>query len=74
MMQMAFNSYLVKALQQGPKALKSIGNAVAYEAMQFSKIMSSSKGRDKICAITQYGVDLYVNCMKYSQEYSDIVE
>ena len=30
---------------------KGIGNVVGYEAMQFSKVMSSSKGRDKICAL-----------------------
>lgn len=44
-----------------------------YEAMQLSKVMSTSKGRDKICAITQYSFELYVNCMKYSEEYSDLV-
>ncbi len=51
-----------------------MGTVAGYEAMQLSKIMSSSKGRDKICALIQYSVELYVNCMKYSHEYGDLVE
>jgi len=54
--------------------MKNIGNVMAYEVMQLSNVMSSSRGRDKICALIQYIVQLYVNCMKYSQEYHDLVE
>jgi hypothetical protein len=53
--------------------MKSVGNVFAYEAMQLSKVMSGSKGRDKICALIQYSVDLYVQCMKHSQEYGEEV-
>jgi hypothetical protein len=53
---------------------RGMGTVAGYEAMQLSKIMSSSKGRDKICALIQYSVELYVNCMKYSHEYGDLVE
>ena len=53
---------------------RDVGAVAGYEAMQLSKIMSSSKGRDKICALIQYSVELYVNCMKYSLEYGDLVE
>jgi len=53
---------------------RGVGAVAGYEAMQLSKIMSSSKGRDKICALIQYSVDLYVNCMRYSVEYGDLVE
>ena len=28
--------------------------------------MSSSKGRDKICAVIQYFADFYIHCVKYS--------
>lgn len=54
--------------------MKRMGNVMAYELMQLSNVMSSSRGRDKICALIQYTVLLYVNCMKYSQEYHDLVE
>jgi len=71
-----FNSMhgINKAVQQAPAAVRSVSNAFGYEAGQMSKIMSSSKGRDKICALIQYSVELYVNCMKHSKEYSDLVE
>jgi len=53
---MALDFYVVKksihSLKQGHEKVKTVGNAVAYEAIQLSKVMSSSKGRDKICAIT----------------------
>jgi hypothetical protein len=60
--------------KNAPTAVKSMGNTMAYELMQLSHVMSSCKGRDKICALIQYIVDLYVNCMKYSEEYHDLVE
>lgn len=48
------------------ETVKTMGKAMAYELMQLSNVMSSSRGRDKICAIIQYIAQLYVNCMKYS--------
>ncbi|CDW81009.1 pex11 domain containing protein [Stylonychia lemnae] len=62
------------AVKQTPVMMKNLGNVMAYEVMQLSNVMSSSRGRDKICALIQYIVQLYVNCMKYSQEYHDLVE
>ena len=62
------------AVNKTPQMMKNIGNVMAYEVMQLSNVMSSSRGRDKICALIQYIVQLYVNCMKYSQEYHDLVE
>mmetsp|Transcript_29163 Transcript_29163/g.21708 ORF Transcript_29163/g.21708 Transcript_29163/m.21708 type:complete len:169 (+) Transcript_29163:178-684(+) len=35
--------------------------------------MEESKGRDKVFGLVQYIVELYVNCMKYSQEYAEKV-
>lgn len=61
-------------LMHTPHSMKSVGNVFAYEAMQLSKVMSGSKGRDKICALIQYSVDLYVQCMKHSQEYGEEVK
>lgn len=63
-----------KQLKKTPQMLRSISNALTYETMQLSKVMSGSKGRDKICALLQYSVDLYVQCMKYSEVYQDLVD
>lgn len=79
---MATQSLLVKnsisglnlAVQKTPGAMRTVGNIMGYELMQLSNVMSSSKGRDKICALIQYSVDLYVNCMKNSEEYFELVE
>ena len=46
--------------------MRTMGNVVGYELMQLSNVMSGSKGRDKICALIQYAVELYVQCMKHS--------
>jgi len=50
-MKLAVNSYVVKQLKKTPHLVKSLSNVLTYEAMQLSKVMSGSKGRDKICAL-----------------------
>ena len=47
---------------------------MASEMSHLSFVMKSSKGRDKVCAIIQYAVQLYVNCMKHSLVYGDLVK
>ena len=53
--------------------MRSMGNVMGYELMQLSNVMTTSKGRDKICALIQYTAELYYNCMGYSQEYHEQV-
>ena len=67
-------SSLSTVKEQAPEIVKKLGNTMGYELMQLSLVMSSSKGRDKICALIQYSVDLYVTCMKYSEDFHDLVE
>ena len=61
------------AMQQTPSMMRSMGNVMGYELMQLSNVMTTSKGRDKICALIQYTAELYYNCMGYSQEYHEQV-
>ena len=42
------------------------GKFVASTASSVSSLMSSSKGRDKICSIIQYHADFYLACVKYT--------
>ena len=53
-------------MEKTPEYVVNMGNIMAFEIMQLSNVMSTSKGRDKICALIQYSVELYTNSMKYS--------
>jgi len=47
---------------------QEIGHYIAEKAGALSNIMSSSNGRDKICGMLQYCVQLYAVCMRHSDE------
>ncbi|CDW81101.1 pex11 domain containing protein [Stylonychia lemnae] len=47
---------------------KEIGHFIAEKASDLSNLMSGSNGRDKICALVQYTVQLYSLCMRHSDE------
>ena len=46
-----------------------IGNFILEKAGALSNLMSGSSGRDKMCALLQYSVDLYAVSMRHSDEY-----
>lgn len=55
------------------KPIKDLNNilnknvkAIASSASSISTIMSTSKGRDKICALIQTSANFYIHCIKYS--------
>ncbi|CDW74045.1 transmembrane protein [Stylonychia lemnae] len=39
-----------------------------------NNLMNTSKGRDKFCQLIQYTANLYVTCMKNSDEFSELVK
>lgn len=39
-----------------------------------NNLMNTSKGRDKFCQLMQYTANLYVTCMKNSEEFADLVK
>ena len=53
--------------------MRNLGSTMRYELFNLSNVMTTSKGRDKICALIQYIVQLYYNCMRYSEEYHEQV-
>jgi len=36
-------------------------------------LLNTSKGRDKFCQLLQYNANLYITCMKNSQEFKNLV-
>ena len=48
------------------KILNSNVKVLATSASSISTIMSSSKGRDKICALIQTAANFFIHCIKYS--------
>ena len=40
----------------------------------FNNLLNSSKGRDKFCQLIQYAANLYVTCMRCSQDFGDLVK
>lgn len=45
-----------------------IGQFIGEKAGVLSNLMSGSNGRDKICALVQYSVQLYTVCMRHSHD------
>ena len=39
-----------------------------------NNLLATSKGRDKFCQLLQYSANLYVTCMKHSEEFGDLVK
>jgi hypothetical protein len=61
-----FTEYINDSLKSKTRIPKQYGKYVASYVSAFSMVMKTSKGRDKICSIFQYGAALYYSCNKYS--------
>jgi len=59
-----FADILSKNIKKNAKIPVYYGKFLASTASSVSNIMSSSKGRDKICALIQYTADLYYVCLE----------
>ena len=62
-----FTEYINESLKSKSKIPKKYGKYMASYVSAFSMIMKTSKGRDKICSVFQYGAALYYHCNKYSE-------
>jgi hypothetical protein len=40
----------------------------------FNNLLNSSKGRDKFCQLLQYTANMYVTCMRSSEEYGKLTK
>jgi hypothetical protein len=49
-------------------AHEELGAYIGEKAGVLANLMSGSNGRDKICALVQYTVQLYSVCMRHSNE------
>jgi len=47
---------------------------MVHNTSSFRTLLETSKGRDKACQLAQYGANLYVTCMKSSDEYKHLVK
>lgn len=62
-----FTEYINDSLRTRTKVPQQYGRYVASYVSAFSMVMKTSKGRDKICSVFQYGAALYYHCNKYSE-------
>jgi len=62
---------LIKMLPEKPHEMISV---FSKNTSSFRNLMNTSKGRDKFCQLVQYTANLYVTCMKSSDEFRDLVK
>eukprot|EP00347_Sterkiella_histriomuscorum_P007816 403347453 len=56
------------------KATQEYISTWAKNTRGLNNLMNTSKGRDKFCQLMQYTANLYVTCMKNSEEFADLVK